>query len=55
MKFRLFAVLILTVSSLSALALTRNAGSKSGAGDCPGCCPGCCPQGSSCCPAGTAK
>jgi hypothetical protein len=55
MKSRLFAVLILTLSSLSALALTGNAGTKSGAGDCPGCCPGCCQQGSSCCPADTAK
>jgi hypothetical protein len=51
MKFKMFAVLILALSSLSAFALTSDDCCQSGAKCCAACCgSGCCEKGSSCCP-----
>lgn len=53
MRFKWFAIVVLSLSSLSALALTGD--SKSSA-KCDGCCsPSCCQPGSPCCPDGCAK
>ncbi|MGD0914646.1 MAG: hypothetical protein ABR928_22350 [Terracidiphilus sp.] len=51
MKFKLFAVFVLALSSLSALALTGDC-CKPGAKCCPGSCCGatCCQSGANCCP-----
>jgi hypothetical protein len=51
MKFKLFAVIVLALSSLSALAVTADNCCKPGAKCCPGACCGasCCGQGATCC------
>jgi len=51
MKFKLFAVIVLAMSSLSALALTGDSCCKQGAKCCGDCCgTSCCQPGSPCCP-----
>jgi|HubBroStandDraft_3_1064219.scaffolds.fasta_scaffold214381_3 hypothetical protein len=51
MKFKLFAVFVLALSSLSAFALTSDNCCTPGAKCCGPCCgASCCQHGASCCP-----
>ena len=51
MKYKLFAVIVLALSSLSAVALTGQSCCDPGAKCCGSCCgASCCEKGSACCP-----